>query len=249
MPKKASPASPPASPAGFAAPPADGGLSIDRLAQAFAAMMGTADPYAEPAAEATVMRVDASPDLDDTFAASEDDDASSRVSPLTILEALLFVGLPGGKPITSRKVAGLMRGVRPQEVDELADELRRRYQADNCPYEVAAVDAGWVMRLRPEFRQFGTVVESRTRQVRLDGESLEVLAAVAWNQPVARDRLVELGCDARPSTLRALVRRGLLEMVREGDDGAPCYRTTAKFLEVFRVERIEDLPAPGAPPQ
>lgn len=238
----------PSPPAGFAAPPADGGLSIDRLAQAFAAMMGTADPYAETPAEATVVRVDASPDLDETFAAMDDDDASSRVSPLTILEALLFVGLPGGKPITSRRVAALMRGVRPQEVDELADELRRRYQADNCPYEVAPVDAGWVMRLRPEFRQFGTVVESRVRQVRLDGESLEVLAAVAWNQPVARDRLVELGCDARPSTLRILVRRGLLEMVRKDDDGEPCYQTTPKFLEVFRVERIEDLPSPNDPP-
>jgi len=52
-----------------------------------------------------------------------------------------------------------MRGVRPQEVDELAAELRQRYLSNNCPYEVASQDAGWVMRLRPAFRQFGTVIE------------------------------------------------------------------------------------------
>jgi segregation and condensation protein B len=85
--------------------------------------------------------------------------------------------------------------------------------------------------------------------VRLDAESLEVLAAVAWNEPVARDRLVEIGCDARPSTLRQLVRRGLLEMTRRADGEEPAYRTTAKFLEVFKVQGLADLPDPDVPPQ
>lgn len=250
----------PPQPAGFQAPPADGGLSIDKLAQAFAAMMGTGDPYAQPSADADVVQVDASPvlDEDDGFA-SVSDDASFRVCPESILEAILFVGLPDGEAITSRKVAGLMRGVRPQEIDDLAAELRRRYQADNCPYEVVPKDAGWVMRLRPEFARFGNVVEARSRTVRLDAEALDVLALVAWNQPVKRNRIVELGCDARPTVWRQLVRRGLLEIVHDeaahdGHDGhdtpaEPSYRTTRKFLEVFRLESIDDLPEPTEPPK
>jgi segregation and condensation protein B len=241
--------------AGFQAPPADGGLSIDKLAQAFAAMMGAGDPYAQPAASAEVVRVDASPVLDDD-SASATDDTGCRVCPETILEAILFVGLPGGEPITSRRVAGLMRGVRPQEIDELAAGLRQRYLANNCPYEVVAKDAGWVMRLRPEFARFGSVVEARSRTVRLDAEALDVLALVAWNQPVKRDRVVELGCDARPAVWRQLVRRGLLELVHDGEthDGhdsaaEPSYRTTRKFLEVFRLESIADLPEPTEPPK
>jgi segregation and condensation protein B len=240
-------AAPTAAPTGFAAPPADGGLSIDRLAQAFAAMMGAADPHA-PTAHASpaedVVHVDSSPDLDDPGAA----DAACRVSPLTILEALLFVGLPGGKPLTSQTVAGLMRGVRPQEIDDLAEQLRQRYLADNCPYEIVSKDAGWVLRLRPEFATFGSVLEAKARLVRLDAEALDVLAAVAWNQPVPRDRLVELGCDAGPAVMRQLVRRGLLSLSSEGD-GEPCYRTTAKFLEVFKLSSLADLPAPHEPPQ
>lgn len=232
--------------AGFTSPPSDDGLSIDRLARAFAAMMGGVDPYAAaPEAPAEVLRVDASPDLD----AADDADAAGRVSPLTILEALLFVGLPDGKPLSSRTVAGLMRGVRPQEIDDLAGQLRRRYRADNCPYEVVSRDEGWALRLRPEFAGFGRVLEARARMVRLDAEALDVLAAVAWNQPVPRDGLVELGCDARPAVLRQLVRRGLLEL-RRADEGSeePCYRTTAKFLEVFRLESLADLPSPHQPP-
>jgi segregation and condensation protein B len=243
--KPSAPEQPPS--AGFHAPPADGGLSIDRLAQAFAAMMGSADPYAADvgAPNADVVQVDASPDLDDDFATAGDD--ACRVSPSSILEALLFVGLPGGEPLTSRRVAGLMRGVRPQEIDELAEELRRKYAADNCPYEVVSKDAGWMMRLRPEFAQFGNVLETRARLVRLDAEALDVLAVVAWNQPVARDRLVELGCDASPSVLRMLVRRGLLEIVPQGKE-EPCYRTTQKFLDVFKLGSLDDLPDPDAPP-
>jgi segregation and condensation protein B len=237
----------PAEPAATFQAPADGGLSIDRLAQAFAAMMGTQDPYAAPAAAAPVdvVHVDASPDLDDQSTSADD---ACRVNPASILEALLFVGLPGGKPLSSRSVAGLMRGVRPQEIDDLAEELRHRYAADNCPYEVASEDAGWVMRLRPEFARFGSVLESRARMVRLDAEALDVLALVAWNQPVPRDRLVELGCDAPPATLRQLVRRGLLELRHDTKDGEPVYRTTPKFLEIFKLESLADLPEPTEPP-
>ena len=228
--------------AGFSAAPDDGGLSIDRLAQAFAAMMGQTDSP-QPASDAAVVQVDASPDLDDAA------DDQCRVSPLSILESLLFVGLAGGKPLASTVVAGLMRGVRPQEVDELAAELDRRYRADNCPYEVASRDDGWVLRLRPEFTGFGTLVERKVRQVRLDAESLDVLALVAWHQPVPRDRLVELGCDARPATLRALVRRGLLALEPAGEaEGGPTYATTPKFLEVFRLASLADLPPPNEPP-
>ena len=172
QPKNSQP--PPAPAAGFQSAPADGGLSIDRLARAFAAMMGGAHPYsagsqAIPAAgDATdggrtagsaasrtgaapptsVVQVDASPDLDDGFAA--DGDASCRVSPTSILEAMLFVGLPGGEPLTARRVAGLMRGVLPQEIDQLAMELRQRYLANNCPYEVVSLDSGRSRITQPE---------------------------------------------------------------------------------------------------
>ena len=234
---------------GITAAPADGGLSIDRLARAFASMMGVADPYGNPTptdGDAGV-EVDPSPNLDEEDFGSGEHDAACRVSPSTILEALLFVGLPGGAPLNAKQVAALMRGVRPQEIDDLAAELARKYRANKCPYEVVSLADGWVMRLREEYASLGRVIESRARLVRLDADALDVLAVVAWHQPVARDRFVELGCDASPSVLRLLVRRGLLELA-PGDDGTPSYRTTRKFLDVFHLTGLEDLPEPNAPP-
>jgi segregation and condensation protein B len=219
------------------------------LAQAFAAMMGGADPYGGSADRGGIVKVDASPVLDDDGFGSADADVDCPVSPERILEAVLFVGLPGAEPVTSRRVAALMRGVRPQEIDEMARALAERYRADNCPYEVVPSGAGWVMRLRPEFARFGGVLESRARTVRLDAEALDALAVVAWNQPVSRDRLVELGCDARPSVWRQLVRRGLLELVPGAAGEEPAYRTTPRFLEVFRLASLDDLPEPTEPPR
>jgi segregation and condensation protein B len=234
---------------GFRGKPSDGGLSIDRLAQAFAAMMGTGEalPPEKPAHEA--VRVDVSPDLDaGTGDATDPDDESCRVTPATILEAMLFVGMADGEPLCSRKVASLMRGVRPQEVDELAEELRARYDRQQRPYEVVTVGSGWALRLREAYRQFGRILEQRAQQVRLGEEALDTLAVVAWNQPVRRDRLVQLGCDARPSTLRQLVRRGLLQLISAGKGEEPSYETTDKFLDVFKIEKLADLPKPDAPP-
>jgi segregation and condensation protein B len=230
---------------GFTAPPADTGLSIDRLAQAFASMMGESPSagslgVVSPETTEAGIEIDASPDLDAA-------DTAFRVTPKSILEAMLFVGLPGGEPLSSRKVASLMRGVRPQEIDDLAIELRDSYAAENRPYEVVSQGDGWRMQLRQEHEAFAAVLEQRSRTVRLDRESLDVLATVAWNQPVATQKLVELGCDARPATLRQLVRRGLLELIRDAD-GEATYTTTQKFLDLFKLASVRDLPKPSAPP-
>ena len=170
-------------------------------------------------------------------------------------EALLFVGLPNGQPLSSEKVASLMRGVRSTEIDEFARDLAQHYETNGCPYEIVSEGSGWILRLRKEFRQYGAILEAKTRRVRLDAAALDALAVVAWNQPVARDDLARLGCDATPAIMRQLVRRGLLELVKlpcesgNGEEEIPCYRTTSRFLEVFQLHSLSDLPDPHEPPR
>jgi len=230
------------------------GLSLDRLAKAFAAMLGsprpsTADPQSDVIDggqrpdDPVPIEVDASPDLDQ----ESQSDGSCRIDPETILEAMLFVGMPDGSPLPSSRVASLVRGMREAEVDALAMNLSARYTAQNRPYEVVRRGSGWLVRLRAEFERFESLVEEKTRSVRLDAASLDVLATVAWNQPIGREALIELGCDARPSTLAQLVRRGLL-MVSKDATRTPCYSTTQRFLDVFKLESLDDLPRPGEAP-
>jgi hypothetical protein len=90
-----------------------------------------------------------------------------------------------------------------------------------------------------------------TSRGRIDGWSvldvLVVLGAVAGLSRIRSPLVLLLRGGRSLRVLRLLVRRGLLELA-PGDDGTPSYRTTRKFLDVFHLARIEDLPEPNAPP-
>ena len=134
--------------------PEDEGLSLDKLKGAFAAMLGAGDdPYSVPA--------DPEQDpLQPAIVVEEEADSGSRstvdgaceVNPRSILEAMLFVGLPGNVPLTAQQVAGLMRGVRPAEIDELVSDLNADYARSGRPYTIVSQGPGYRITLREEFQ-------------------------------------------------------------------------------------------------
>ena len=219
----------------FAREPEDGGLSLDKLSAAFAEMLNTGDdPYAPPAEEEDVEPAGGEP----RSAAADRAD----ISPRTILEALLFVGSPRGEPLTSQQVAGLMRGVRPAEIDGLVVELNAQYDARRCPYRIVSEGsatgsrAGASTRMRDKF--YG-----RARQARLSQAAIEVLGGRSVSRPAHR-RGDQQACTAHFSghILTQLVRRQLLIVERPERKAPGRYSTTPRFLELFGLRGLEDLP-------
>src|SRR5688572_16202953 len=96
---------------------------------------------------------DASRELAPSESSADDEalDGEGAVTPSAILEAILFVGHPNNEPLTSRRMAGYLRGVSPQEVDELIVQLNQQYEAQSAPYEIVSDESGYRMALRPEF--------------------------------------------------------------------------------------------------
>jgi segregation and condensation protein B len=216
--------------------PGEQGLSLDQLSGAFAGLLskGT-DPYAEP-----------NPAVDEAgqpLRGPEEQEEPVEVCPRTILEAMLFVGHPANEPLTGRQVAGYMRGVRPAEIDELVKELNARYRADNCPYEIVSSGAGYRMALREEFGRLREKLHGRSREVTLSQAAIESLSIVAYNQPVTRDDVNKLRGQASGAILAQLVRRQLLRMERPTEKPrTPRYYTTDRFLQLFGIRSLEDLP-------
>ena len=99
-------------------------------------------------------------------------------SPSQILEAALFVG---GKPLTSKKLAGLLGGsFDSSSVQSLADQLNQTYAAENRPYEIRLGEGGYVLALREAFagvrnRVFGV----GPREVKLSQDALGILELIA----------------------------------------------------------------------
>lgn len=171
------------------------------------------------------------------------EDGQRRVSPREVVEAAIFVG--GDVPLTARRLASLVG----QDVDNrvavsIVDDLNDAYARENRPYEIRLAEGGYRLELREEFagvlaRTFGL----GPREVRLSPEALEVLAFVAWNQPVDREAVELLDRPNAMAMLRQLLRLQLVEIQRTGHKRADItYGTTPRFLKLFGLTSLDDLP-------
>ena len=84
------------------------------------------------------------------------------------------------------------------------------------------------------------------REARLSPAALDVLSLVAYRQPVTRQEVENLRGVECASVLRHLVRFGLISLQRGQDKpGEVCYSTTSRFLQMFQLRSLEDLPNAG----
>jgi segregation and condensation protein B len=170
-------------------------------------------------------------------------DEDGRLNPVQVIEALLFVG---GQPLTAKTICGVLRGEFDADfVEQAIEEINRRYASQNRPYEIRLGEGGHRIVLRPEYEPLrNRVYGFGPKQVRLSQETLEILALVAYRQPISRRKTEEIARRNAGSALRQLSERGLL--ILDHPDGAPPadaqYRTSARFLQLFGVGRLEDLP-------
>jgi segregation and condensation protein B len=218
--------------------PDDEGLPLDELSQAYAALLARgADPYETPKPQPAEVPVSL-PELE-----PEPPPADAEVTPRSILEAILFVGHPTGEPLTSERIAALMRGVRPSEIDELVLELNAEYEASGAPFTIASVDAGYVMQPRPQFAGLRAAFDGRVREARLSQAAVEVLAIISYQQPVAAEQIDRLRGKPSGPILAQLVRRDLLRIERPpGGKDRPKYSTTERFLSLFGLDDLSQLP-------
>lgn len=166
-----------------------------------------------------------------------------RVSPREVIEAAVFVG--GNVALTARKLASLIG----QDVDNrvavsLVDSLNQSYQRENRPYEIRLHEGGYRLQMREEFQDVSTrAFGTGPRDVKLSPEILEVLAFVAWNQPVEKEQVESIDRQSSMALLRQLLRLQLVELQRNGTKRTDVsYGTTAKFLKLFGLKSIAELP-------
>jgi len=172
-----------------------------------------------------------------------DDEDRSEIGPQTIVEAMLFVGNDANEPLPAARMAELMRDVEPEEVVTLIDRLNQRYTAAGCPYFIAHEGSGYRMTLRGAFHTLRNRLYGRVREARLSQAAIDVLAIVAYKQPLTGEDIGQLRGKPSGHLLSQLVRRGLLRIERKQDQRRVAwYHTTDRFLAFFRLESLDDLP-------
>lgn len=223
-------------------------FSIDQLSEAYAKVLkeqqtgktddedGTAE---EPTAE-IVVEPESESDQDEGEIL---DDAPCAVSPQSILEAILFVGTPQGEKLTARKIAALMRDVSPKEIKQLVKELNSKYESEGAAYRIVQEKTSYRMELAKEYADVKENFYGEVRVAKLSQPAVDVLAVVAYHQPVERDKVDKIRIRPSGSLLNQLVRRELLEIqTTETKPIKRMYVTTDRFLKLFGLETLEDLP-------
>jgi segregation and condensation protein B len=161
--------------------------------------------------------------------------------PDRIVEALLFIG---GPPLTPGAVAAAVRGFTPDQLREAIDRLNKAYRAQNRPYSIQPRDAGYVLAVKPAFRGVREKLFGGPREARLTQPALDVLSLVAYRQPITKADVDALRGADSGAILRQLMRLGLVAVARRGeaDDRQVCYGTAPRFLELFGLSSLDELP-------
>jgi len=157
-----------------------------------------------------------------------------------IAEALIL-GSP--EPLAPARVADLIPGGTPKLVRELVEELNAEYAEQRRAFEISHVGGGYQIRTLPEFAPYLQQVQPN-RPLRLSRAALETLAIVAYRQPVTRGEVEHIrGVDAG-AVMRSLLERKLVRIAghREVAGRPLLYGTSRRFLEVFGLATLEDLP-------
>lgn len=238
-------------------------LSLDALRGAFAALedesgeseeeLESSDSVEEIPSEAPEYDEDFASENDDPFDESgisteaelvEDELSATEINPRTIIEAMLFVGQRDNRPLSAERAVEKMRNVTTGEFDDAVAELNRNYRRLGCPYTIVRESDGYRMVLRPEFESVLTKFYGKIREARLSQQAIDTLAIVAYRQPITAEEVQKIRRQPSTALLTQLVRRGLLELQRETQDKKKIvlYRTTNRFLELFQLESIDDLP-------
>ena len=173
------------------------------------------------------------------------DEADAPPSPQMIVEGMLFVGRPDGRPLTAREMAEPIRGVEPAEIDEIVSRLNATYEASGTPWEIVAQQGGFRMQLRASFQGVRQRLRGEARTAKLTPAAIEVLSLVAYRQPITAEAINKARGTRSHPVLAALVRRELVAAVRDAPAEGPRltrYRTTERFNRVFGIASPADLP-------
>jgi segregation and condensation protein B len=154
------------------------------------------------------------------------------------LECILFVAT---KPLPLEEIARILQ-IPLDEALMLLNELAVDYER-RSGLAIVEVAGGWRMVTRSEFAPYISRLYPQQR-TRLSRGSLEVLAIIAYHQPITRPEIEQLRGVDSSSAIQSLLEHGLIQVIGYKETvGRPrLYATTQKFLELFGLRSLEELP-------
>ena len=158
----------------------------------------------------------------------------------SIIESILFVN---EKPLTPQEIAEAL-DIEKDKALSAIKELQEKYQREGSGLSIVEVAGGYQMCANPENSEWIKKLYKERFKRRLSSASLEVLAIIAYKQPITRLEIEAIRGVNCEQVIKNLAEIGLIKIKgRKQVVGKPfLYGTTRKFLEYFGLNSLEDLP-------
>ena len=167
----------------------------------------------------------------------------SKDKAFSIMESLLFMS---PEPRAFSDFENLFEGeISSQELKELLEEFKTSYNEKSRGLYLEKVSKGWQLRTKIENKDYLLRVKPKSI-FRLSRPSLEALSIIAFEQPCTKMEVDEIRGVESGHLLRTLIEKNLICLSGKSDlPGKPSlYKTSSKFLEIFGLESLKDLPSP-----
>jgi segregation and condensation protein B len=178
----------------------------------------------------------------DDSADDKDDGSSSDIQvDLRTLEALLF---STHHPLTAGRLAELLDLESTKPIRRAIRELNEQYVTADRSFRIEQVAGGYQLLTVPEFGEILKKLYQREVDAKLTKAALETLAIIAYKQPILRADIEAIRGVACGETIRSLMEKHLVKIAGRAEvPGRPIlYGTTKRFLELFGLNSLKDLP-------
>ena len=158
----------------------------------------------------------------------------------SVVEAVLFASDEALTPARLAKIAET--GIK--QVRQHVKSLNEQYREGGRAFRIERIAGGYQMLTLPEYHDVVGRLFRAKSETRLSQAALETLAIVAYRQPVLRADIEAIRGVATGEVLRGLMEKQLVKIVGRAEVlGRPMlYGTTRRFLEVFGLSNLKELP-------
>lgn len=159
----------------------------------------------------------------------------------SIVESILF---STDSPLTAGKIAQLLGVGDASDVKKHIESLNDRYEQTGSSFRVQPIAKGFQMLTLPVYNNWVQKLHKSRFDSKLSGAALETLAIVAYKQPILRANVESIRGVAAGDMLVRLREANLVRIVGRAEEiGRPLlYGTTNRFLEIFGLSTLKDLP-------
>lgn len=172
---------------------------------------------------------------------SDSTGAGDQIELHQIVEAVLFAS---SEPLSSQRLVQILGTADVKAVRRIIDQLNESYGKIGAAFSIEQIAGGYQLLTRPDFNNWLSKLHSSRAEQKLSHAALETLAVVAYKQPILRVDIEAVRGVASGEMLRSLMEKGLIKIVGRAEElGRPMlYGTTRKFLEIFGLGSLKNLP-------